>query len=109
MQLLPSLLHVLEVDKGSLEEIGGLDASFSRGAMNWGNICVYTCSQFCENQQEFVLVQESIDELPTQRKLIDREDIIIDENAKFDEVLEDMGDSDCDLTRDENEVSDEDL
>ena len=63
LQLLSSLLHVLNVDNFAIE-----DTSTTRtggGGMDWGNICVYTCpnhaSVKCHSKDAFCIVQDSID------------------------------------------------
>jgi pre-rRNA-processing protein TSR4 len=66
-QLLPSLLHVLEVDKysGSKSKDGeeGLGDLLSNG-MNWGSVAVFTCPNSCENCEDVLVIQESVDERP---------------------------------------------
>eukprot|EP00980_Cylindrotheca_fusiformis_P004197 scaffold912_cov119-Cylindrotheca_fusiformis.AAC.13 len=70
-QLLPSLLHVLEVDKfaggsnnttsnNGSEDIHGL---LSNG-MNWGSIAVFTCPNNCdETEEEALVIQKTVDEV----------------------------------------------
>lgn len=80
-QLMPSLLHVLEVDRHALSvsqvPVSGESyredeiwtREFSNGGQNWGSIAVYTCSESCEsNREEFVIVQSSLDGMPERRK-----------------------------------------
>mmetsp|Transcript_1035 Transcript_1035/g.1839 ORF Transcript_1035/g.1839 Transcript_1035/m.1839 type:complete len:592 (-) Transcript_1035:138-1913(-) len=74
-QIMPSILHVLNVDKyATVVGDSGVDTTpktsvemnelfdkFS-GGMNWGTIAVYSCSVSCkEYREEYVVVQESID------------------------------------------------
>ena len=70
-QLMPSLLHLLDVDKyykdtsknhkADLEHI----LSKNEGGMNWGVIAVYSCSNSCnQRMEEYVVLQESIDSNP---------------------------------------------
>lgn len=79
-QLMPSLLHVLEVDWHALSvsqvpasaESSGEDETwtreFSNGGQNWGSIALYTCSKSCDiNREEFVVVQSSLDGMPERR------------------------------------------
>lgn len=66
-QLLPSLLHVLDVDSASDNDNGITDLT-SVGGMNWGSIAVYSCPNSCdESREEFLVVQES-DEASTKQK-----------------------------------------
>lgn len=71
MQLLPSLLHVLEVDKFAGNKAGKKDNSavgFSEmlsTGMNWGSLAVFTCrEEGCSNTEGGLVVQESVDENP---------------------------------------------
>jgi Programmed cell death protein 2, C-terminal putative domain len=71
IQLLPSLLHVLDVDKyvdsQNNRENTSLASEYQEGGMNWGNIAIYTCPHGCVNTdtyEEFCVVQDSVDEVP---------------------------------------------
>jgi pre-rRNA-processing protein TSR4 len=76
-QLMPSLLHVLEVDRHALNSQPpasdeSMDAiltrEFANGGQNWGALAIYTCSESCEtNREEFVIVQNSVDVMPERR------------------------------------------
>lgn len=76
-QLMPSLLHVLEVDKHALKAQPAsaekspeamLDMEFANGGQNWGTVAIYTCSESCEScRDEFVIVQNSMDGIPERR------------------------------------------
>jgi hypothetical protein len=87
-QLLPSLLHVLEVDKHAPTEAGGstasgLGAAYEQGGMNWGNIAIYSCPNVCAAEQEFVVVQDS-DERPSQpRGAYEDDAALIPDDATF--------------------------
>jgi Programmed cell death protein 2, C-terminal putative domain len=90
---MPSLLHVLEVDKyatmqkkqpqqhqhdqkeDTLEDIMSADY----GGMNWGVIAVYTCPSCCSSssssssrmiREDFLVVQASIDEVPCKKRMV---------------------------------------
>ena len=89
LQLLPSLLHVLEVDKHVLSSSSSitennnsnnnnssnsspsqsLALAFENGGMDWGNIAIYTCpNRSCTGpSEEYCVVQDSVDERPTLR------------------------------------------
>lgn len=86
VQLLPSLLHVLEVDKhvqsssssaennnnnssSSRQKSPSLALAFENGGMDWGNIAIYTCPNgSCIGPvEEYCVVQDSVDERPTVR------------------------------------------
>jgi hypothetical protein len=82
---MPSVLHVLEVDKYSNlvnnERSNSNDLEFTlskdHGGMNWGCIAVYSCAESCDrSHEEFVVVQESADGIPQRRQpvLVDMED-----------------------------------
>lgn len=61
-QLLPSLLHVLDVDSARSHSDNENDTTdlTSMGGMNWGSIAVYSCPNSCdESREEFLIVQES--------------------------------------------------
>ena len=113
LQLVPSLLHILEVDKFALDssyctsgsngskQKQGLGAAFEEGGMNWGNIAIFSCPQACASEQEYVLIQKSIDGQPSQpREGFQQGDVFIQENSKFDD--------DDDDDNDENEFDDDD-
>lgn len=100
MQLLPSILHVLQVDKSAPDSgTHGLGSAFDHGGMNWGNICIYSCSQNCEAGTGHVIVQESVDERPSEPKQRIQGDIIIKEDTKFEDD-DDFDDEDEDSARD---------
>ena len=70
-QLLPSLLHVLAVDKHSGAEINNVDGGIGgllTNGMNWGSVAVYTCQNSCDESEGMLVVQESVDERPESRK-----------------------------------------
>jgi hypothetical protein len=101
MQLLPTLLHVLEVDKSdpcTVHSDQGLSAAYEQGGMNWGNVAIYGCPNACSADQEYVLVQESVDERPTKpRQHMMQGDVLIQDNAKFDDDDEyDENEDNCD-------------
>lgn len=61
-QLLPCLLHVLDVDSVNSNCNNDKDITdlTSMGGMNWGSIAVYSCPDSCdESREEFLIVQES--------------------------------------------------
>jgi len=101
MQVLPSILHVLEVDKyatgdGSIRS--GLDAAYAEGGMDFGNIAIYSCSAACSSaEEEYVVVQDSLDDRPTQpRHVMSDEFVVIQEDATFDDN-DDDNDEDEDM------------
>lgn len=99
VQVLPSILHVLEVDKASP---GGDLGSLYNNGMNWGNICIYSCPKSCNlSDSEYVVVQESVDEKPAEHRQA-LQDVVIQEDSKFmdDEDDEDENE-DCDESDDE--------
>lgn len=72
MQLLPSLLHILQVDQfspaGSVAQEGGTGIGdlLSKG-MNWGSVAVYTCpNASCNSHEGSLVIQASVDENPEQ-------------------------------------------
>ncbi|CAB9504486.1 expressed unknown protein [Seminavis robusta] len=122
-QLMPSLLHVLEVDQFAQQQQHqeeqpnnniNLDTIMSAdyGGMNWGVIAVYTCPKNdCKNnqQEEFVVVQASVDETPMKRAVAPADaPVFIKEDQTFDALTNDGdlldGDEDDD---DETVVEDE--
>lgn len=65
-QILPSILHVLEVEKysGAAAKPAGISDLMSDG-MNWGSVAVYSCPKACAaSQEEYLVVQESVDGQP---------------------------------------------
>jgi len=97
LQLVPSLLHVLEVDKHK-KSLG--DDVDSADEMDWGNIAVYTCpnaSCSCD-KEEFCVIQASVDEIPLAagqpRRDVLLGDVMIREDAKF--ADDDSGEEDDD-------------
>lgn len=113
MELVPPLLHVLEVDKhannnGSSSSCGsgGLDSAYAQGGIDFGNIAVYTCSNpNCRSTEEYCVVQDSIDERPTgPKRQMPRGDALIEEVAKFDdENDEDDDDDEDDMSEDDED------
>lgn len=98
-QLMPSLLHVLEVDKHAQlqqEEDGAtssttpasLDAIMSAdyGGMNWGAIAVYTCTkEDCSCSEDYLVVQASVDATPCKRAVAPADaPVFIKEGQTFD-------------------------
>lgn len=70
-QLLPCLLHVLDVDSENSNSDDGNDITdlTSMGGMNWGSIAVYSCPESCdESREEFLIVQESGEDVATKQK-----------------------------------------
>ena len=72
-QLMPSLLHVLRVDKLAMSQFQpqNLDQimNFENGGQNWGTMAVYTCPMNCKvSSEEFVIVQASVDGTPEKRQ-----------------------------------------
>ena len=65
MQLVPSLLHVLQVDKfGGENPSGNINDLFATG-MNWGSVAVFTCNEpDCSATQGGLIIQKSVDENP---------------------------------------------
>jgi hypothetical protein len=53
--------------------------------MDWGNICVFSCPNFCNSEHEYVVVQES-DDQPSEPRQIMQGDVVVKEDAKFDDV-----------------------
>ncbi|KAL3812077.1 hypothetical protein ACHAXA_002774 [Cyclostephanos tholiformis] len=75
-QVLPSLLHVLDVDghaaavrgKEDDDDDGDVLDLINSGGMNWGSIAVYSCPLSCDDsREEFVVVQEAVDDAPTKK------------------------------------------
>lgn len=78
-QLMPSILHLLEVDlyyqkknlnlndniKDNNKDLLEYELDKNEGGMNWGVIAIYSCPNSCdESCEEFVVVQESVDSNP---------------------------------------------
>ena len=68
-QLLPSTLHVLDVDSSSLgpnnnkyEVDESMDLN-SVGGMNWGSIAVYSCPDSCDDSREEICIVQCGDEV----------------------------------------------
>jgi hypothetical protein len=113
-QVLPSLLHVLEVDKhcdSPSDKLTGLEAAYAHSGMNFGNIAVYTCSKACDSSNtEYVVVQDSVDEVPIQQRgvVTTLEPVVIDEGMKFDdEDDDDFNKMDDETVEDEDDDDDE--
>ena len=76
-QILPSLLHVLDVDGHATKNNGEDNVMdlIDKGGMNWGVIAVYSCSMSCdESREEFIIVQNAIDDTPILRKKMEKGD-----------------------------------
>lgn len=71
-QILPSALHVLDVDShatgGRSEKRDDLLDLISAGGMNWGVIAVYSCPESCdESREEFIIVQDAVSDVPIRK------------------------------------------
>jgi hypothetical protein len=71
-QILPSVLHVLDVDShatgGRNEKSNDLLDLISAGGMNWGVIAIYSCPESCDDsREEFVIVQEAVSDVPIRK------------------------------------------
>lgn len=76
-QILPSLLHVLDVDGNATKDSGEDDIMdlIAKGGMNWGVIAIYSCSMSCdESREEFVIVQNAVGDAPIPRKKMEKGD-----------------------------------
>ena len=121
-QLMPSLLHVLEVDKHALATSASssqqqqqqptttneddpnnhnLDVIMSAdyGGMNWGVIAVYTCPNCVSSasstatwRDEFLVVQASIDEIPCKRIVTPSNQPVFIKNDETFDALTNEGD-----------------
>eukprot|EP00977_Amphora_coffeiformis_P021079 scaffold8817_cov124-Amphora_coffeaeformis.AAC.2 len=91
-QILPSVLHVLNVDK-FVKQSGAassqLNEWYCSGGMDFGSIAIYTCSRpdTCTSSQEFVVIQDTPEDQPKvpMAGLRDAGDVIVDENAANDD------------------------
>lgn len=108
-QLVPPLLHVLQVDKyasggGSPNSASSGIACYQQGGMDWGNIAVYACSNpaCCGGGpiNEFCVVQDSLDDRLSpdgrgmrQQRLLPQGEAVIPDNTHFED---DDGDGDED-------------
>ncbi|KAL7538152.1 hypothetical protein ACHAXR_008327 [Thalassiosira sp. AJA248-18] len=69
-QILPSLLHVLDVDSEKNGDCDDMMDLISKGGMNWGSIAVYSCSESCDkSREEFMIVQEPVCDAPIKKKI----------------------------------------
>jgi hypothetical protein len=83
-QILPSLLHVLDVDGHATKDSDEDDVMdlIDKGGMNWGVIAVYSCSMSCdESREEFIIVQNAVDETPILRKKMETGDDSDDDDS----------------------------
>ncbi len=62
-QLLPSMLHVLDVDSTSANETYDETDLTTIGGMNWGSIAVYSCPESCDKSREEVCIVQIGDEV----------------------------------------------
>mmetsp|Transcript_25653 Transcript_25653/g.37289 ORF Transcript_25653/g.37289 Transcript_25653/m.37289 type:complete len:161 (-) Transcript_25653:104-586(-) len=97
-QIMPSILHVLNVDDYNKDD--------SDGGTNFGVVAVYSCANSCDaSQEEFVLVQDSADGEPKKHMIdtngADATDAAVAATAKDDD--DDDGDDDvvADVGKDE--------
>jgi hypothetical protein len=115
LQLLPTLLHVLEVEKYSTSNKNGektdLSTAYELGGMNWGNIAIYSCPSACGvterpdgPAEEYCVVQDSVDERPAQQptQIVRGDVVVIDEGTTFDD------DEDGDDEEEDKEIGEED-
>ena len=127
-QLMPSMLHVLEVDKhatattnheGSDDRATNLEDIMSAdyGGMNWGVVAVYTCPNGsgdggCSSKEEILVVQASVDATPQKRSVAPSDvPVYIPEDQTFDAQTEEdnymVGCNNDDFDDDETVVGDE--
>jgi hypothetical protein len=98
---MPSLLHVLDVDKCFKNSDAGIDELMRSGGMNWGVIAIYTCKASCSNRDDFVIVQDSVDGSPERRKGATDDSMVVaaddgemvDNDASDDDLDDDCEDS----------------
>jgi len=91
-QILPSVLHVLNVDKYAKQSgvvSPHLNEWYCSGGMDFGSIAIYTCSKAdtCTSSQEFVVIQDTPEDQPKvpMTGLRDTGDVIVDEKAISDD------------------------
>ncbi|KAL7481340.1 hypothetical protein ACHAW6_007021 [Cyclotella cf. meneghiniana] len=86
-QLLPSILHILEVDfcSPAASETDDLMDLTSMGGMNWGSIAVYSCPDSCDESREEVCIVQIGDDAPVKNI-----------NGSTGISAEDNDDDDCD-------------
>jgi hypothetical protein len=78
-QVMPAVLHTLDVDRYKVSKHGSdsdnkgtieMVMDKEEGGMNWGAIAVYSCAASCElSREEFVVVQESGDGVPKRKTM----------------------------------------
>lgn len=90
-QILPSVLHVLNVDKYAQQfrnAFSSLNDWYSVGGMDFGSIAVYSCSNptTCTSWEEFVVIQDTAEDQPKlpAAGLRDTGDVVVPENAASD-------------------------
>ena len=71
-QLLPSMLHILDVDSSAGELNDLMDIS-RIGGMNWGSIAVYSCPNSCNQSREEVCIVQNGDEVEVKKKEVNCE------------------------------------
>ena len=86
-QILPSVLHVLNVDKHAKQSSAAstkLNDWYSSGGMDFGSIAIYTCSKpgTCDMKEQFVVVQDTAEDQPKvpPNGFQHADDAIVDEN-----------------------------
>lgn len=125
---MPSLLHVLEVDKYALQQQHDDDdgnnkdtlddiMSADYGGMNWGVIAVYTCPRCSSSttsgnpREDFLVVQASVDEAPCKRVVAPVDTpVFIQEHQTFNALNNDgdvLDEGDDDDDDDEETVNEE--
>lgn len=71
-QLLPSMLHVLDVDSANANKGNDNDDVMyliKTGGMNWGSIAVYSCPESCDDSREEFLIVQNGDDAPVEKKM----------------------------------------
>ena len=94
-QIMPSALHILNVDEFSTTAVATdkkddtIESMFQSSGMNWGVIAIYSCPHSCNaSNQEYVVIQKSNDDKPTLKKLIPIETYM--ETSKEDDESDDV-------------------
>jgi hypothetical protein len=89
MQLLPSLLHVIQVDQFSQQDAKMRIGDLLRSGINWGSVAVFTCpNTSCGCSEGRLVVQASVDEDPEQAEIGEGRYLLAPTMA----VVEDMDD-----------------
>jgi hypothetical protein len=79
---------------------------FETGGMNWGSIAVYTCSEDCSVQEDYVIIQDSADGKPQKRLNVNKNAVLVHEDFVSENISCEIDDWDDEELDDDDDYDD---